>query len=192
VVLHADVLKDTQTTFEVLADRGLSTHFAIEWDGTIYQMLDPRDVAFAAAEANPYAVQIDLNNVLPNLVTRPAAPPYPRGHRRSREMAQPRFARPKSPRLLINRRDVQSWGYTDAQYQALAALIGVLSGVLDRVAPEVPTDARGAVPLTFVDAAETFEGVIAHWHLTPRRWDPGPGFDWARLLRLLTGSPDQR
>lgn len=190
VVLHADVIKDTARTFEVLASKGLSTHFGIEWDGTIYQMLDPRDGAFAAAEVNPYSVQIDLNNLLPNLVTDPRSRPYPRPHPRSKEMAKPEFKRAKSRRVSINGRDVRSFGYTDAQYRSLIALMQVLSGALTRIAPEVPLEANGTVPLNFFDGAEHFDGIVAHWHLTPRRWDPGPGFDWQRFRRGLAGQTE--
>ncbi len=190
VVLHADVIKDTATTFRVLASRGLSTHFGIEWDGTIYQMLDPREAAFAAAEVNPYSIQIDLNNLLPNLVKKPRARPYPRVHPRAKEMRQPAYARPKSRRVTINGRDVQSYGFTDAQYRSLIALLRLLTGVFERIDPRVPLDAAGRVPLNFFDGAEGFDGIIAHWHLTPRRWDPGPGFDWRRLRDGLAGRSD--
>jgi len=187
VVLHADVMPDTEATFGLLVKRGLSTHFAIEWDGTIYQMLDPREAAFAAAEVNPYSIQIDLNNLLPNLVDQPRAGAYPRRHRRRKEMRQPEFARPRSPRVMINNRDVQSYGYTEAQYRSLVQILRVLTGVFDGIAPRVPLNRGGQVPLDFFDEAETFGGIVAHWHLTPRRWDPGPGFDWKRLRDGLAG-----
>lgn len=183
-VLHADVLPSPRTAFEVLVSGGLSTHFEVDADGTIFQLLDPVDVAFGAGEVNPYAVQIDLNNLLPNLVTRPKAPAYrPGGRRRGAR-------RPVSRREAINGRDVQSYGYTDAQYRALGALTRVLSGVFPRLEPRVFRDPSGGVPWRYEDRAEDFRGYVAHWHLTPRRWDPGPGFDWARLDRALRGAGD--
>ncbi len=181
-VLHADVLPSPRTAFEVLVSGGLSTHFEIDADGTIYQLLDPLDVAFGAGEVNPYAVQIDLNNLLPNLVTRPHARAHRPGWRRRGG------PRPVSRRVAINGREVQSYGYTDAQYRALQALTRVLSGVFPRLEPAVFRDANGEVPWGYEDRAEDFAGYVAHWHLTPRRWDPGPGFDWARLDAGLGGA----
>ena len=187
IVLHADVMPDTKSMFKLLVSRELSTHFAIDWDGTIHQLLDPIDTAFAAAEVNPYSIHIDLNNLLPNLVDKPRARATPGGHPRRREMARAPYLRPRSPRLSINRRDVMSYGYNEPQYRALIALTQLLTGLFERIQPRVPLDERGQVPLNYFDAAEDFEGVVAHWHLTPRRWDPGPGFNWQRLRDGLGG-----
>lgn len=187
VVLHADVVKDSPATFAVLVARHLSTHFGIDWDGTLYQFLDPKHVAFGASEMNPFAVQIDLNNRLPNLVSDPKATYVPQRHAAAKMMVTQAFARPMSPRMKINRRDVKSFGYNAHQYRALFGLLTVLSGVIEGIEPQILKNARGKVPMRHVNYAEDFSGIIAHWHLTPKRWDPGPGFDWHALDRALTG-----
>jgi len=187
VVLHADVTKDTAAMFRVLVSRGLSTHFGIDWDGTLYQFLDPRETAFAAAEVNPFSVQIDLNNRLPNLVESPKATYVPRFHPGARKMRTAEFARPMSPRMMINRRDVKSFGYNAHQYRALYALLTVLAGVIDGIEPAIPRDTNGQLPMKHANWIEDFSGIIAHFHLSPRRWDPGPGFDWEALDLALSG-----
>lgn len=58
--------------------------------------------------------------------------------------------------------------YTDAQYETLAQLIGVLKG--------------GYPSLRTAD-------VVGHSDIAPgRKTDPGPAFDWVRLRTLLTGA----
>ncbi len=40
------------------------------------------------------------------------------------------------------------------------------------------------------EALAGFEGVIGHYHITKRKIDPGPAFDWERVLggaRRLVG-----
>lgn len=175
VVLHADVTSRMDKSFQVLSARGLSTHFGITWDGRIFQMLDVAHVAYAAREVNHFAVQIDLNNRLPNLVTRPGTLPTLPSDPRYRE--RKRNPRPVSERVMINGRDVQSYGYRPAQYRALRALLRVIAGVLPRVSLAYPV-ADGRVAMDYHPSFEDFEGIAAHWHLTLLRWDPGPGFDW--------------
>jgi hypothetical protein len=35
------------------------------------------------------------------------------------------------------------------------------------------------------DDAKKLKGFVAHWHLSDQRWDPGPAFDWERVLSGL-------
>jgi N-acetyl-anhydromuramyl-L-alanine amidase AmpD len=180
VVLHADVLDDIETAFHVLHSKGLSSHFGIDFDGTIYQMLDPVDVAYGAGEVNPISIQIDLNNRMHNLMKEPKAPPYPVQNKRYRKMRLPDYKRPLSDPMTINGKSVRSYGYTEAQYTALFALLRVLSGALEHIDLVFPTGPQETT-FSWQDTYEDFEGVVGHFHLTPRRWDPGPGFEWSRL-----------
>ena len=185
-VLHADVLDDIETAFHVLHSKGLSSHFGIDFDGTIYQMLDPLHVAFGAAEVNPISIQIDLNNRMHNLLKEPQAPPYPRDHRRSRKMQSPRHKRPLSAPEIINGKPYKTYGYTEAQYRSLVTLLRTLAGVFKDLELDFPApSAQGSHE--WADEYEDFRGIVAHFHLTPRRWDPGPGFNWKRLQEALGG-----
>ena len=33
-----------------------------------------------------------------------------------------------------------------------------------------------------------FQGILGHWHITTKKIDPGPAFDWCRILRALKGA----
>ena len=75
-VLHADLAVDSAHSFQGLAARALSTHFLVDFDGTLYQALDVGLTAYHAGELNREMVGIDLNNRLANLTREPDAGPY--------------------------------------------------------------------------------------------------------------------
>jgi len=63
-VIHYDVAGTSGRCFQVLQDqRGLSVHFLLDVDGTIYQTLDLRDQAFHATKANPRSIGIEIANL---------------------------------------------------------------------------------------------------------------------------------
>lgn len=185
VVLHTDLTYDSDLCFRVLVDRGLSTHFMIDWDGTLYQGLDVLYQAYHAGDANDASVGVDLNNLMRNLVREPNEPAYYPTHSRIAEMNKKEFKRPRSARMRINGGEVQSYGYTDAQYQALIGLLKVLTKVLDRIQPFPPLDERGEIIPNTLEDGLGFEGFVGHWHVSASRWDPGPGFDWQRVYHGL-------
>ena len=62
-VVHHDGCQDSRTCFQVLHnERGLSVHFLIDNDGTIFQTLDLVDCAFQAAGVNEISVGVELAN----------------------------------------------------------------------------------------------------------------------------------
>src|SRR5262249_17799830 len=62
-VVHHDGCQDSKTCFHVLHnERGLSVHFLIDNDGTIYQTLDLVDCAFQAAGVNEISIGVELAN----------------------------------------------------------------------------------------------------------------------------------
>ena len=190
-VLHADLLRDARATFNLLVDRGLSTHFIIDWDGTIYQTTDVLHTAFGAGDPNPVSVQIDLNNWMRDLVQDPKGRPFPPEHRKAMAMGMPINRRPLLGQLRINGQRVQSYGYTDRQYASLIELLRTLGGVFPRIQPEMPMD--GDTPrLDFYREAIDFDGIVAHWHISPNRWDPGPAFEWLRVRDGLAGVEPRR
>ncbi|MGM0576770.1 MAG: N-acetylmuramoyl-L-alanine amidase [Myxococcota bacterium] len=185
VILHTDLTSDSYMCFKVLVSRGLSTHFMIDWDGTIYQGLDPLYQAFHAGESNNGSIGVDLNNVMRNLVREPEATPYPEDHERIGEMSKKEYRRPKSGRMRINGAEVQAYGYTDAQYQALLSLLSTLTKVLDRIQPYPPLDEKGEIIASTLEDGVGFEGILGHFHVSASRWDPGPGMDWQRMYHGL-------
>lgn len=189
IVVHTDCCYNSAQCFMVLKARQLSTHLMIDWDGTVYQATDIMDQAIHAVGVNKQSVGIDMNNVLPNMARDPVKRSYAQilGGKYAEQLADPAYKRQLSEPTIIQGGRVQSYGYTDAQYRALAGVVEVLSTVLPRIKKQHPMDASGRVIPQVVEGGTAFEGIIAHWHTEVNRWDPGPGFDWDRLYHALRG-----
>lgn len=187
IVFHIDGCHDAAMCYRVLKDRGLSTHFIIDWDGTIYQCLDVLECGYHAGDANNKSVGIDLNNLMKNLVKEPGADMYPPGHPRIDEMNKKEYKRPKSDVQQIAYSKVQSYGFTEPQYEATIQLLTVLCDRLQGIKKEYPVGPDGEVIRTPLEDPAAHAGFMAHWHWESQRWDPGPGFDWARVYHSLQG-----
>lgn len=183
VLLHSDGMTTAKATHQVLVNRGLSTHFCVDWDGTIYQCADPGfHATLHGGEQNERSIGIDLNNDLPDLLGSERGKEYPYPP----DQQDKKYKRRKSDVVAINGSKKQSFGYTDPQYVALTELLKVLCDVLD-MPKEPPLDERGEVVDSMLEDVAGFQGFCAHWHTAPSRWDPGPGFDWQRVYHALRG-----
>ena len=181
MLLHADLAEDSAARFEALVKEERSTHFLIDWDGTIYQMLDVANCAYHAGEMNQRSIGVDLNNLMPNLEKNPNASPWPKKHPRLAEMTAEENLRILSRSAEINAARVKSYGYTRAQYRALGSLLRTLATMFPAIGAGPPRRSNGEVVSRVVDDPDRTPGVLAHWHVEADRWDPGPGFFWKRL-----------
>ncbi|HOU54382.1 MAG TPA: peptidoglycan recognition family protein [Myxococcota bacterium] len=172
VVLHHDGTGSARICFETLKQRGLSSHFQIDRDGTVYQAADIADMTWHAAGLNAVTVGFDLNNTAVNLLSNPeATAPY--GGLPSKDE-------------VINGGTFRSWTYSDEQYRALIAVLRVLKNELG-IQPVFPLDQDGGIlRRVLVDPPpDQFSGIQCHWHSDVQKWDPGPGLDWQRILAGL-------
>src|SRR4051812_3139261 len=63
-VIHFDACGTSRQCFNVLQDhRGLSVHFMLDLDGTIYQTLDVKERAWHATSSNSRSVGIEIANI---------------------------------------------------------------------------------------------------------------------------------
>ena len=164
VVVHYDAAGTSARCFEILHDvRGLSSHFLLDTDGTIYQTLDVKERAWHAGVANDVSVGIEIANL---------------------------GAYPDKPELrvegTIQGTALHQDPFTDAQYEALARLCATLVAVLPRIRPVFPRNAEGEViPQVLPDDGAAFEGILGHYHVSKAKVDPGPAFEWDRLARRM-------
>ncbi len=200
-VIHYDVAGTSRQCFKVLQDvRNLSVHFMLDVDGTIYQTLDLKERAWHATIANDRSVGIEIAH--PGAYGSADDAAFSTWYARDQDGVRAVFpgwmketgirtpgfvARPARPDLVagtIQGRKLWQYDFTDAQYRALARLTATLTRVFPRMPLAVPRGADGAViPRTLKeDEFAAHHGLLGHWHVATNKTDPGPAFDWARLL----------
>jgi N-acetylmuramoyl-L-alanine amidase len=201
-VLHYDVAGTSRQCFKVLQDvRNLSVHFLLDVDGTIYQTLDLREKAHHATIANDFSIGIEIAHpgAFPQPMAAPMAIWYAKDERGwyftpPKWMAEtgirtPGFvARPDRPDIIageVQGKLYHQLDFTTEQYTALAKLCAGLARVFPRLRLDVPRNADGSVVDRVLPEAElrAFEGIVGHFHVQKNKQDPGPAFQWERLLR---------
>jgi N-acetylmuramoyl-L-alanine amidase len=209
-VIHYDACGTSRRCFQVLHDlRGLSVHFMLDLDGTIYQTLDLKERAWHAGTANDRSVGIEIANIgaYENMdtlerwyaqdadgrtcVTFPEQLGEP-GIRTPGFVARP--AREGVFTREINGRKLYQYDLTGEQYDSLIKLTATLCQVLPRIQPDYPRDAEGNLRTTTLSEEEMagFSGLIGHWHVTTAKVDPGPAFQWDRLISSVRAILDRR
>jgi N-acetyl-anhydromuramyl-L-alanine amidase AmpD len=205
-VLHYDACGTSRRCFEILQDvRGLSVHFLLDLDGTLYQTMDLRDQAWHATEANPRSIGIEIANVgaFPpgdratldewyrdsDEGTRITIPASEGPSRMRRADFIPRPSRESSVQGTIQGKLLEQYDLTPEQYDSLVCLAAGLCQLFPRITPDAPRDRSGRVRTDALDAAElaSFRGILGHYHISTEKVDPGPAFDWqAFLARVRT------
>ena len=205
-VLHYDVAGTSRTCFKVLQDdRELSVHFMLDLDGTIYQTLDLKERAWHATKANSRSIGIEIaapgarspgqihtldewyaDGAEGTVLTLPSR--FGDGGIRTPGF-RPVTARSGLFRGVVNGSELVQYDFTPEQYESLAKLTAALCTVFPRMTLQYPKAYNGAVdPDALSDSAfDRFRGVLAHWHVQTNKVDPGPAFDWDRVIDRARG-----
>ncbi len=201
-VLHYDVCGTSRTCFRVLHDmRGLSVHFMLDIDGTIYQTLDVKERAWHATIANDRSVGIEIAHI--GAYASPDARPFaewygPDATGRTRITIPSRLgdggirtpdfigypARSEPLPGTINGSDLVMWDFTPEQYDALIKLTAALHRALPGIELKYPEGPDGQVLDRVLEPDEfrSFRGVLGHSHVQRNKIDPGPAMDWDRVV----------
>jgi N-acetyl-anhydromuramyl-L-alanine amidase AmpD len=201
-VIHYDVCGTSRRCFDVLHDhRHLSVHFMLDLDGTIYQTLDLKERAWHAGHANSRSVGIEIANMgaYADSETKPwdrwittdaqgrAVYTVPNTLDRSSIRTPDFTAYPATPTPVVGEiqgRELEQYDLTPQQYHALIRLTATLHEVLPKIELQAPRDPDGrVVPHTLsMSRQDAHRGLIGHYHLTDMKVDPGPAFDWDRVI----------
>lgn len=209
-VIHYDVCGTSRTCFRVLHDmRGLSIHFMLDIDGTIYQTLDLKERAWHATVSNDRSIGIEIANMgaYPEGKTQTLDEWYkpdltPSGAVKAARITLPsRFgnggirtpnftgfsARPLPVTGQIQGQTLVQYDLTPQQYAALVKLTAALCRVFPQIEPKYPTDESGAlIPHQLsTDAWKNFKGVLGHYHIQDDKTDPGPAFNWPDYMKKV-------
>lgn len=177
-VVHHDGCASADMCFNVLQnERGLSCHFLIDNDGTIYQTLDLALAAWHAAQWNVGSIGVELCNR--------GDPKLDRNYYSSGKHGPKRDIVP----CKINNHKIAAFDYTKEQMDAFARLARALQRLLPNIPLEFPQSSPGVQAWNTLPEAASFgfAGYIGHYHLITQKWDPGP-FDFKAFMRSLRGA----
>lgn len=184
-VVHLDGCTSAEMCFNVLHnERGLSCHFIVDNDGTIYQTVDLIDCAYHAAGLNETSIGVEISN-------RGDAKKDPGRY----DNAPPGQQR-DIVRCQINDSLYVAYDFTKGQYDAMQALGQALARYLPGIKLDYPqTGLPGELNTSVLYATEeeasvklkaSYSGYLGHYHITRRKWDPGP-FDFKKMLGKMAG-----
>jgi N-acetyl-anhydromuramyl-L-alanine amidase AmpD len=73
---------------------------------------------------------------------------------------------------------------TTEQYDSLTKLTATLCAVLPEIRCDYPRGPSGALITTKLPDTEleSYRGLIGHYHIQTNKIDPGPAFDWDRVV----------
>jgi hypothetical protein len=162
IVTHWDAALSAKSCFSILKNRGISSHFVIDNDGTIYQMVDTCNVGWHAGnrKVNNVSIGIDFSNAY--------YAKYQNYYVRKGFGPRPVLEDSVVHGVKLNKH----LGYYPVQVEAYKALVKCLSDQYD-IPLVCPLDDEGAVSTSVHEDAKnaTFKGVVSHYHLTRRKID---------------------
>ncbi len=160
-VNHWDVCLNSASCVRVLNRRGLSVHFVIDNDGTIYQLCDLNHLCFhAGSKVNPVSIGVEIANAY-----------YPKYQ--SWYVKNGFGERPILENESVHGKSMKPFtGFYPEQLQALKALwAAVHEGV--GIPLQCPLDENGNTHKSVVSSVSrgTFKGFVSHYHITRKKID---------------------
>ena len=163
-VLHFDVCGTSKKCFEVLQDeRGLSVHFMLDIDGTIYQTLDLKERAWHASKANDRSIGIEIANIGTFKPSEKDAPRITRWYKPD-DSGHPRITVPTPGMLpkksesmvlrpsrdepvvgVVQNQEYAMYDLTPQQYDSLIKLTATLCKTFPKIKCDYPRDEKGTL-----------------------------------------------
>jgi len=174
-VNHWDVCLDSTRCNDVLNKRGISVHFLIDNDGTIFQTLDMQHGAWhgSSGRVNRASVGVEITNAY--------YPKYQNWYKK-RGFGE----RPIMKDTVVHGQKLDDFmGFYDIQIQAAQALWKAIESCSD-VEYQTPLDANGNTSTTYVQDVVygKFAGIVSHYHCTKKKIDCA-GMDIKKLIEEI-------
>jgi N-acetyl-anhydromuramyl-L-alanine amidase AmpD len=172
----------------------------LDLDGTIYQTLDLKEAAWHATIANSRSIGIEIANMGAYPIGETT--PFDRWYKRDAD-GQVRITVPEANdpegRLknrverparnepvvgTIQGQSLRQYDLTPEQYDSLIRLTATLCTVFPRITLDYPRDSSGVlIPHKLPDEDyKQYHGILGHYHVQTNKVDPGPAFQWDRLI----------
>lgn len=174
-VTHWDVCLSSKSCQRVLSKRGISVHFMIDNDGTIYQALDTQHAAWHAGgrKWNHSSIGVEISNAYSTKY-------------QSRYIKMGYGERPIIDDAEVHGKTLKPHlGFYPVQLEALKALYKAVHKATG-IPLKCPTDPQGNMLTTVSKTAKAnrYSGFMSHYHLTERKIDCA-GLDIQRLLEEI-------
>ena len=153
-VTHWDVCLSSKSCHKVLSRRGLSVHFLIDNDGTIFQCLDTQHIGYHAGGKNKSSIGVEISNAY--------STKYQRWYRKKGFGSRPLWSGVR----VHGKRLKPFLGFYDIQEQALAALWEAISRACN-IPLEIPDNEGVNSDVT----SGRFKGFCCHYHITSGKID---------------------
>jgi len=162
IVTHWDAALSAKSCYAILKKRDISSHFVIDNDGTIYQMVDTQNIAWHAGirRVNNVSIGIDFSNAY--------YLKYQSYYRKKGFGNRPVLSDSK-----VHGQKLKSHlGYYPIQIEAYKALLKCLNSHYN-IELECPREVGGHMLCGVSEKAAEgkFKGVVSHYHLTTRKID---------------------
>ena len=174
-VNHWDVCLDSTRCNDVLNKRGISVHFLIDNDGTIFQTLDMQHGAWhgSSGRVNRASVGVEIANAY--------YPKYQNWYKK-RGFGE----RPIVKDAFVHGQKLDDFmGFYDIQIKAAQALWKAIESCSD-VEYQTPLDANGNTSTTYVQDVVygKFAGIVSHYHCSKKKIDCA-GMDIKKLIEEI-------
>ena len=177
-VNHWDVCLSSDSCAKILNKRGISVHFCIDNDGTIYQLLDTQHVAWHAGSVNNCSIGVEISNAYYTKYQ----DWYVKNGFGERPIISDAICQGKKMKPFL--------GFYDVQIEALKALWSACSNAYDipLVGPE-SGDSKFMTKTSTINEVKNgnFKGFVSHYHQTKRKIDCA-GLDIVKLLKEVKKS----
>ena len=182
--LHHSGLYHADATFSVLHnERGLSCHFILDDDGTIYQTLDLKENAWHGGQCNKMSIGIEIDS-------RASAGRFPNAY--DADSCKKYDVLPREKRLdKVNGSWALGYDFNDKQYEALIKLAIALKDIFPHISsnPDFPRK-NGRIRKVEVNNIKKHKGFVCHFQASSNKIDP-ISFDFNRFLSgVLSNSPN--
>ncbi len=173
----------------------------LDLDGTIYQSLDLKERAWHATIDNDRSVGIEVANLgaYPLVDGSKLAQWYRPGPDGKIRLVEPgsnnspgsstgeAVLRPDRDEPIVGTVQglkLRQYDFTPQQYEALARLTATLCTIFPKIRCDYPRKASGALLTSKIPPADynSYQGILGHYHVQENKVDPGPAFQWDRLI----------
>jgi len=176
IVTHWDAALSARSCKNILESRKISTHFCIDNDGTIVQLLDTNHIGWHAGirSVNKVSIGVDLSNAV-----------YVKYNKTYEKRG---FGlRPIIKGWKVHGRTIKPFlGFYPAQLEAYKILLSTLNNAYG-IEMKCPLNSDGTLN-TSVDKSASkgkFKGVVNHYNLTSKKWD-ALGLELDKIVKDIT------